>query len=286
MKKALFIGINYIDNPEDRLRGCINDATNMYDLLNQHYGYAKENMVILTDDMTDPTKRPTRDNILRELQSLATHSEMYQEIWIHYSGHGSWVNNYDTGILVPCDHQTAGFIVDVELYDIIRQIQCKAMIMIDSCNSAAVCDLEWNFEYLYGNKFMRVQLGRTDGILQQLTTDSTISADSSLANQSMLDEFGTVLRSASTSSPILQNPHIVMISGSKKTENSAEMKDAVTQTYEGAFTDAVVNVLKNNSYHITLGKLVQDVCIWLVDHGITEQKPIVSCSTDEPSWSI
>lgn len=264
MKKALFIGINYIDNPEDSLRGCINDVTNMYELLNEHYGYAKENMVILTDDMTDITKRPTRDNILRELQSLATHSEMYQEVWIHYSGHGSWVNNYDTGILVPCDHQTAGFIVDVELYNIISQIQCKAMIMIDSCNSAAVCDLEWNFEYLYGNKFMRVQL----------------------ANKSMLDEFGTVLRSASTSTPILQNPNIVMMSGSKKTQNSTEMKDAITQTYEGAFTDAVINVLKRNSYHITLGKLVQDVCIWLVEHGIDEQKPIISCSTNEPSWFI
>lgn len=266
MKKALFIGINYIDNPDRSLRGCINDVKNMYELLHQHYGYAQEDMVVLTDDMSDIAKRPTRDNILRELQTLATDSHMYQEIWIHYSGHGSWINNHDTGILVPCDYDTAGFIVDVELYNIIRQIQCKAMIMIDSCNSAAVCDLEWNFEYLYGNKFMRVQL----------------------ANQSMLDEFSPAVRSTETTTTpsVLQNPHIVMMSGSKKTENSTEMKDVITQTYEGAFTDAVLNVLKNNGYHITLGKLVQDVCIWLVDHGITEQKPIISCSTDEPSWSI
>jgi hypothetical protein len=259
MKKALFIGINYINNEEEQLRGCINDVTHMYELLNQQYGYAKENMVVLTDDMTDVNKRPTRDNILRELQLLATHSDTYQEIWIHYSGHGSWVNNYDTGILVPVDYATAGFIADVELYNIIQQIQCKAMIMIDSCNSAAVCDLEWNFEYLYGNKFTRVQL----------------------ANQSELNEFSPALRSLT---PILSNPNIVMMSGSKKTQNSAEIMDA--QVYEGAFTDAVLHVLKNNSYHITLGKLVQDVCIWLVQHGIDQQKPIVSCSTHEPSWSI
>ena len=261
MKKALFIGINYLDSTEERLNGCINDVTHMYELLNQHYGYTSENMVVLTDDQSEENRRPTRDNILRELQLLATHSDTYQEIWIHYSGHGSWVNNYDTGILVPVDFKTAGFIVDVELYNIIQQIKCKAMIMIDSCDSAAVCDLEWNFEYLYGNKFMRVQL----------------------ANQSLLDEFSPSLRS-------LSNPHIVMISASKKNQNSAEIidTDAITSKpmYEGAFTDAVLHVLKNNSYQITLGKMVQDVCIWLVQHGIGHQKPIVSCSTSEPSWSI
>ncbi|CRK23133.1 hypothetical protein BN1708_018005, partial [Verticillium longisporum] len=65
-RKALLIGINYF-NQDGELRGCINDVKNISAFLTERYGYKKEDMVILTDDQTNPVGQPTKDNILRAM---------------------------------------------------------------------------------------------------------------------------------------------------------------------------------------------------------------------------
>src|SRR5277367_3564546 len=52
-RKALLIGINYFGQSA-QLRGCINDVKNMSTFLNETFGYAREDMVILTDDQQNP----------------------------------------------------------------------------------------------------------------------------------------------------------------------------------------------------------------------------------------
>jgi len=156
------------------------------------------------------------------------------------------VNNGSTGVIVPVDYHTEGFITDTDLMNILQNVQCPAMIMFDSCNSGAVCDLEWSYEFLYGNNFVRTQ-----------------------------QDF-----------PSVPNTNIFMVSGCKSTQQSADVYDNVTMEYEGVFTDAVLNVLNANNYTITLGKLMQGVCTWLVRNGITEQKPMLSSTSDTPRWSV
>ena len=63
-KRAFIIGINYLDS-DNQLKGCINDALGVYNMLTTHYGYSPINVLLLTDDTGF---KPTRDNILEGLK--------------------------------------------------------------------------------------------------------------------------------------------------------------------------------------------------------------------------
>ena len=192
MKKALFIGINYVGNTEAQLNGCIDDVTNMMTIITTYYGYEPNNIVMLTDASSSTVDTmPTKANILQALQDLVNGSADCEEMWIHYSGHGAVVSSYNGSAIVPVDYVTEGLITDMDLYDLIRSIRCKTMILMDSCNSGSMCNLEWNYEYLYGLNFMRTQLNS-----QQIV-----------------------------------NPEIYMISGSKSNQPSAEIYDTESKEY-------------------------------------------------------
>jgi hypothetical protein len=161
-KKALLVGCNYASDPQIRLNGCINDIVNISTLLTEQFHYEKKNIKELRDD--DPNSLPTRANILRSLIDLVNESAKLSEIWFHYSGHGSQVfdmtNTIKEGIeevIVPLDYQTAGFIIDLEIFNILQKAQCKVMLIFDCCHSGSVCDLEWSFEYKNGD-FIKYQI--------------------------------------------------------------------------------------------------------------------------------
>jgi hypothetical protein len=79
------IGINYF-NQRGQLRGCINDVKNMSTYLNQNFGYAREDMVILTDDQRNPMSQPTKGNILRAMHWLVKDARANDSLFFHYSG--------------------------------------------------------------------------------------------------------------------------------------------------------------------------------------------------------
>lgn len=84
-RKALLIGINYFGQ-RGQLRGCINDVKNMSTYLNQNFGYAREDMVILTDDQQNPMSQPTKQNILRAMHWLVKEAKPNDSLFFHYSG--------------------------------------------------------------------------------------------------------------------------------------------------------------------------------------------------------
>lgn len=84
-RKALLIGINYFSQ-KGQLRGCINDVKNMSTYLNQHFGYKREDMVILTDDQQNPMSQPTKGNILRAMHWLVKDAQPNDSLFFHYSG--------------------------------------------------------------------------------------------------------------------------------------------------------------------------------------------------------
>ncbi|KAK1141123.1 Ca(2+)-dependent cysteine protease [Aspergillus melleus] len=84
-RKALLIGINYF-NQKGQLRGCINDVKNMSSYLNQNFGYAREDMVLLTDDQQNPMSQPTKANILRAMHWLVKDARPNDSLFFHYSG--------------------------------------------------------------------------------------------------------------------------------------------------------------------------------------------------------
>ena len=84
-RKALLIGINYFGS-KSQLRGCINDVKNMSAYLNGNFGYAREDMVILTDDQQNPMSQPTKANMLRAMHWLVKDAQPNDSLFFHYSG--------------------------------------------------------------------------------------------------------------------------------------------------------------------------------------------------------
>jgi hypothetical protein len=117
MKRALLVGINYIGTSSE-LRGCINDINNMVSYLQTVRAYAS--CIVLSDVAP---RKPTRANILEAFKDLLQGVRAGDELWFHYSGHGSLQrdNNGDEesgadSCICPLDYRQAGLITD----DVVR----------------------------------------------------------------------------------------------------------------------------------------------------------------------
>src|SRR3990172_5118440 len=116
VKQALLIGINYRGTSSE-LRGCIHDVEHMRQYLVES---SYTDFVIITDDTE---KKPTRAVLQEELTKFVNSSHTGDNLFLHYSGHGSSVRDrsgdeadgFDEAI-VPLDYQTAGMIIDDDLH--------------------------------------------------------------------------------------------------------------------------------------------------------------------------
>lgn len=152
VKKALLVGINYTNVQQRQLHGCIDDIVNISEILIDSFNYDINNITLLRDD--NVTSMPTRINILTHLSNLVKQSANLSEIWFHYSGHGSQINAVTNGkynnlneVILPVDYQTNGYIIDDEIYNIIKNVKCKIFLVFDSCHSGSMCELQWSFLY-------------------------------------------------------------------------------------------------------------------------------------------
>lgn len=250
MKKAVLVGINYENNPNARLYGCINDINNMANLLTDAFGYKSENITKLRDDITTASLLPTRSNIISYLTNLVRDSANCEEIWFHYSGHGSQIvdRNGDESdgrdeVIVPLDYSKTGFISDDEIFNILRSSRCKTILVFDSCNSGTVCDLQWRFDY---------------------------------TNNRQVKVLNTSLR-------VLSNPNIFCFSGARDNQTAADSYSKDLRQSVGAFTDAFLRCLRNNNMNVDLVRLHTDICAYLQNNGFS-QVCTLSTSSASPSY--
>ncbi|KAK5172924.1 Ca(2+)-dependent cysteine protease [Saxophila tyrrhenica] len=151
-RKALLIGINYFGQ-RGQLRGCINDVKNMSSYLNGHFGYKREDMVILTDDQQNQMSQPTKANILRAMHWLVKDARSNDSLFFHYSGHGGQTKDLDGDeedgydeVIYPVDFRQAGHIVDDEMHRIMvspLQPGVRLTAIFDSCHSGSALDLPY-----------------------------------------------------------------------------------------------------------------------------------------------
>lgn len=148
---ALLIGINY-KGTRNALNGCINDVNTMRNYLVGKRRYSRRNITTLTDDSTI---KPTKKNILEQLKLLVRKSNSADEIWLHYSGHGSYTidRNSDESdrrdeLIVPLDHSKEGNILDDQLHAYINGVskKCRMYAIMDCCHSGTILDLKWRYE--------------------------------------------------------------------------------------------------------------------------------------------
>jgi len=151
-RKAVLIGINYLRHQRGRLSGCINDVKNMQQFLAER-GFTGPNVRVLTDDLSDPSKQPTKANILRDLRWLASGARPGDSLFFHFSGHGSQVadlnGDEEDGMdetILPVDYNTAGQIIDDTLHEILvapLPAGCKLTSLMDCCHSGTGLDLPY-----------------------------------------------------------------------------------------------------------------------------------------------
>jgi len=150
MRRALLVGINYTGTPY-QLYGCINDINNMGSYLQKVRKY--NSFIVMTDTSTI---KPTRSNILASFRALLQGAVSGDELWFHYSGHGSLTqdSNRDEesgqdSCICPIDVARAGVISD----DIIRSNLAalvpkgvRLYMVLDSCHSGTGCDLRYKYD--------------------------------------------------------------------------------------------------------------------------------------------
>ncbi|GBC07580.1 hypothetical protein RclHR1_07540018 [Rhizophagus clarus] len=283
-KRALLIGINYFGTPFE-LKGCINDVDNIKNFLIELYNFRKEDMVILTDDQTDPKNIPNKENILKAMRWLVHDARPNDSFFFHYSGHGGQApdldgdedDGYDETIM-PLDFQKNGQIIDDTMHDImVRPLPpgVRLTAIFDSCHSGTALDLP----YIYsthgkvkepnllsegsnaimnaGMSYLRGDFGGIKTSLISLgkkaTSGKSISAKNKIQKSSPAD--------------------VIMLSGCKDGQTSADTNEAGVNT--GAMSYALIKTLranKNISYQQMLNS-VRDVL-----SAKYSQKPQLSAS--------
>lgn len=150
VRKALLIGINYVGTNAE-LRGCINDVVNMKKFIMKEFGFRNNEIVVLTESSQ---KKPTRENIITYMQWLVKNNNEQSRLFLHYSGHGSYVRDKNGDevdgkdeTIVPLDYQKGGMIIDDDLRKILvdpLKKGSKLTTIFDCCHSGTVLDLRCN----------------------------------------------------------------------------------------------------------------------------------------------
>lgn len=152
LKRALLIGINYIENADNALRGCINDIKNIEKKLRSTNPECKE-FILLSDDSVNPALKPTRKNIIKYINWLVNGLKSGESVFFHYSGHGgltvdkSGDEEYDSCIYPICD-KNIEMITDDELRTILVNkipLGSKCFAVLDCCHSGSALDLRYTF---------------------------------------------------------------------------------------------------------------------------------------------
>jgi len=245
--RALLIGINYIEDSRNRLFGCINDIQNVERKLRETHPECKA-FRSLSDDQTDPLKKPTRKNILDGIMWLTTGLQSGESVFFHYSGHGGLtidrsgdeISGYDSCIY-PIRDGTIECIIDDELRELlVKKIpaNCKCFAVMDCCHSGSAFDQR----YVYN-----------------------------------APSYGTLTFSQNEKYPAT-NGSVIMLSGCKDTQTAADTIDA-KRVPTGAMTNALLEVWGKYGMNIKFKYLLWDVRSVLRTNGY-EQIPQLSCSNN------
>ena len=154
--KSLLIGINYTGT-RAALKGCVNDAKNMQQLLLQN-GFPNDgaHMLLLTDERSRGSEyQPTASNIMKAFAWFLKDVQKGDVLFLHFSGHGGQVPD-KTGMesdgynetVVPLDYDRAGQISDDVLwgslvYPLPEGVRLTALM--DMCHSGTGLDLPYDY---------------------------------------------------------------------------------------------------------------------------------------------
>ncbi len=138
-RKAFLVGINDYPGTQNDLQGCINDITNIYDVLVKYYSFLPADIGMLSNS------RARKSAIIDGLKSMLVSGAQGDSLVFHYSGHGSQVPDMEGDepdgkdeVICPYDFDwSGGFIKDDELASLIDGMRkgVQLEVILDSCHS-------------------------------------------------------------------------------------------------------------------------------------------------------
>ncbi|CAK0903126.1 unnamed protein product [Prorocentrum cordatum] len=154
-RRSLLVGINYFGTSSE-LSGCVNDILRVRPVLAEKWGFqqGEETQRVLLDSPDWPQHlRPTLANMRAAIGWLAAGAATGDALFFHYSGHGGREPRCDGSegyheTLCPVDYETAGMLVDTELFDrLVKSLPagCRLTCVLDCCHSAGALDLPYVF---------------------------------------------------------------------------------------------------------------------------------------------
>ena len=149
---AFLVGINYTGTINE-LYGCINDTKNVQDLLKSKYNFT--DVTLLNDETPE---KPTKQNILKGLQTLLLNTNPGDTAFFMFSGHGTGAVDFNKDetdgqdeCIIPIDAISINTcILDDELNRMIRNTLkpgAKLVAIFDCCFSGTILDLRYTYGY-------------------------------------------------------------------------------------------------------------------------------------------
>lgn len=138
-RKALLVGINDYKGISD-LRGCVNDVTNIRNILKTYFGFRNSDIHVLLDS------RATEKNIEVRLKDMVKGAKSGDFLVFHFSGHGSQIRDWDGDelsdsmdeLICPYDMDWDGtYITDDKLNKIFSKLKNNVLleVFLDCCHS-------------------------------------------------------------------------------------------------------------------------------------------------------
>lgn len=155
--RGLFFGLNYNHYPQGKLKGAINDTHTMSTLLTSILPKEQGIVNIYTDSVDDDNRScTTYKGILKAIYDLGDQAinENLDLVIIHYSGHGSYVEDTSRDekdrldeVICPSDYVTAGSITDDTLSNLLYRFprSTKVITIFDACHSGTITDLRYRW---------------------------------------------------------------------------------------------------------------------------------------------
>ena len=220
VNKALLVGINYLNTPYE-LNGCINDVLFVKDHLIKDMHFKNENIVVLRDN--DSKNMPTYGNILEKLNNLIKNSNQHDNIYIHFSGHGTFIQDQNNDekdgkdeVFVPVNYEQ-GFISDDVLFSIVSKTKTNVLMVFDCCHSGSLCDLPYKYDNI--NNELKLSMENTRAL----------------------------------------NKKITMISGCRDEQSSFDFFSEKQNKYHGLLTLRLYEYLKQTNYSLTFKELIKNI---------------------------
>lgn len=248
-KRALLIGANYTATPSVRLNGCINDIVNMRNTLIDAYGYQDANITVLRDD--DKNRLPTKANILAALNAVIAASAAEDTLWVHYSGHGTQIRD------------TTGTESDG----------------LDEC----IVPCDYNKAGFIDDNTLRniIALAKCQMMLCFDSCHSGTVCDLQYSMNYSNGSISTVVNNTKS----IADTNIVMLSGCRDAQTSADAYNSFSQQGVGAFTISLLETLRASDHNVDLMTLYKNLCSNIAKSRFS-QIPVLSSTVANPSYQF